>query len=706
MHATVAAVAAACVSFSREARATLAVMPYHSDGIILQLRSAILVDERDLMGPVPLAACSSLDDGPFCQPWITRNDGTSRRLLSPRPVSGDSWTIDVAGSTASEAPAVAAGDGEGVLNLAPEASGWLSDVARYVVDGVLSSKMQRLHTDAFDWSAETYQAFSSDVSRMLVEASAGKSTVGGRPSRQSRSRCFRIDFQRLPLLGGYLARGFSAGLPPSLAAEWEGIWEVTPALHAQGPGAGASGGRVPWASQVTLRSALGYLTFQRPVILRRLLLAVPGSPDTEEYRTWRGGPVGASWGLDSLVCGRLQRREMWCTSLAQLAATTWSLGGAGDAKGHVWTYVDVGNSFFAVDEVAFVAVPAGGLSVGLVEVAASPTYALPATGGAEPPARAGVRRTMPREQRVVLLRRHQERDAADPLSLPGHQMEPSLATISSDAATWNMNEVLQYNMRLRPVAQRGLRAAMSARNVANEDPPPMTEVLQALNMDLLRRPLGMSSKRLLEESSVLRGAVQQLQDDDVLARMKPGSLDALVQKRLREQSLDCLLTLQALWRAMIAGDPRLADQVQSIAKGRTSTPAGAPESKAAAATPGGVLAAMTKLSKRAQQMAMQMDTGAGAIAVEMVRSDATPRQSSTAKVTGGRRGRELLERLQAEFQEAAARLDEAAAGQVTDVLKRMLGRAVEQAHVEAGAEATQEDAYFLDELPEFIASVG
>merc|ERR1719456_485728 len=51
----------------RVVRSALSVMPHHSDGIVMQLRSAILLDEKDLVGPVPPKKCSSLDDGPFCE---------------------------------------------------------------------------------------------------------------------------------------------------------------------------------------------------------------------------------------------------------------------------------------------------------------------------------------------------------------------------------------------------------------------------------------------------------------------------------------------------------------------------------------------------------------------------------------------------------------------------------------------------------------
>ena len=238
-RAAAAALAASLLALLPDgARAALSVMPHRSDGIVMQLRSAIMFDEKDLTGPLRPAVCSSLDDGPHCA------------------------RLSLAGG-----PGVAAG------SPAAEGSFFFGDGrhsgAHYVVDGVLSSQMQARNKDAFAWSPETFHTFSSLVSKVIID-SLGKAediTKGGSlkmgdslvsAATRSGSQCFRLAFNRLRPGEAYLPRDFSAGLPKAVGISWEGQWEVDEAS----PGSArrprmpprADGLRLPWATVVRLRT--------------------------------------------------------------------------------------------------------------------------------------------------------------------------------------------------------------------------------------------------------------------------------------------------------------------------------------------------------------------------------------------------------------------------------------------------------------------
>merc|ERR1719215_2211416 len=109
--------------------------------MILQLRAAVTLDERDLLGPEPMRACSSLDDGPFCVPFTTEGDIVQHSVGQGFGPGGDP-SSDVI--------------------IEPERS------AQYVVDGVLSKRLRVENEGAFAWSTETYRTFSNLVSRVVV----------------------------------------------------------------------------------------------------------------------------------------------------------------------------------------------------------------------------------------------------------------------------------------------------------------------------------------------------------------------------------------------------------------------------------------------------------------------------------------------------------------------------------------------------------
>eukprot|EP00406_Dinophysis_acuminata_P057414 CAMPEP_0179283910 /NCGR_PEP_ID=MMETSP0797-20121207/38418_1 /TAXON_ID=47934 /ORGANISM="Dinophysis acuminata, Strain DAEP01" /LENGTH=185 /DNA_ID=CAMNT_0020992675 /DNA_START=56 /DNA_END=609 /DNA_ORIENTATION=+ len=145
----------------RATYAALSVMPHQSDGIVMLLRSAIMLDEKDLSGPLLPTACSSLEDGPYCERFSLRGGGENLRIDS-------GW--DRAGA--------------GAIFLS---GGDQQSSAQFVVDGVLSHRMQARNREAFDWQPETYRTFSNLVSRVISE-SLGSATDAIKQGQSARSR--------------------------------------------------------------------------------------------------------------------------------------------------------------------------------------------------------------------------------------------------------------------------------------------------------------------------------------------------------------------------------------------------------------------------------------------------------------------------------------------------------------------------------------
>lgn len=504
------------------ARAALSVMPHQSDAIIMQLRGAIALEEQDLLGPSLPTGCSSLDDGPFCSRLAL--EGASSSYTSrhgyggSRPSSGE-----------------------------------------FVVDGVLSTRMQVRNKGAFDWSAETFRGFSNLVSRVISDSlgspqaitrradgsapSSSASSSSRPPAARTGSQCFWIRLDRLPPYEAFLPRGFSAGLPSALAATWEGLWEVS--ADADAAAATASGRhterlRTPWATRLVLRTVVGYLRFAMPVVLRRVLVGIPG-----EYAT---GAEAARWGHGGMICGRRARREKWCVPLERVLAMARANEDIGREQGHAGlVYADVGNSLYAVDEIAFIAVPPGDLRVAMVEVAATlpshPLYGI-----------------TPESRMVVLLR---QLPATTSSGAPGtDRIEPLMLAVSRDAAIWDVNEVLGLHMTLRAAtstvvgpkaggAAAPQLAAGAGASTTDTEGGAMTlqsfqEILKDLRDGRIGPPPGVSVAQLRKEVEVLVKATQELQDDDVLLY---GKIEALLRQKLREKALDGLIALQASWQS-------------------------------------------------------------------------------------------------------------------------------------------------------------
>jgi len=290
---------------------------------------------------------------------------------------------------------------------------------------------------------------------------------------------------------------------------WEGLWEAS----------------LPWATCVVLHTALGYLRFAQPLVVRRLVVGVPALaplPDASEE----------SWGKGGLVCGRLRGREQWCSSLDQVAASARSAAQAAgtatkDDTGRGLLFTNVGNSIHAIDEIAVIAAPPSGLTIALVEVVATlpshPMHGLPA------------------QRRVVLLRRPARGQDTK-------HVEPVLATVSRDAAIWNMNEVLNHHMQLRTPAV-GARHAMASETAqsAQKELRSFQEMLQGLKAARIPPPPGVTFAQLKKEVKVLVASTNEIQDNDVLLHSK---IESLLQQRLREKGLDGLVALQAAWQRL------------------------------------------------------------------------------------------------------------------------------------------------------------
>jgi len=252
----------------------------------------------------------------------------------------------------------------------------------------------------------------------------------------------------------------------------------------------------------------------------------------------RGGSISGglspegdnAWGRGGLVCGRLVRVEQWCMALDQAAASVRRgevpVDDASDDEG-AFLYVDLGNSILAVDEIAFVAMPPGGLRLALVDVVATPpSHPLHNQATAV--------------QRVVLLQRPTRGQDSSAL------VEPVLATVSRDAALWDINEVLDQHLTLRaprravPGRARAAPEAAAQTNLAS-----FQEMLQGLKAARIPLPPGVTTAQLKREVAALVASTREIQDDDVLLH---GRIESLLQQRLREKGLDALLALQAAWR--------------------------------------------------------------------------------------------------------------------------------------------------------------
>lgn len=460
------------------ADAALSVLSQQSDGIVVQLRSTILLDDKDLFGPIPVTTCSSMDDGPFCE------------KLGGLPNWLDADTR--ARSAASSEMILAAGDYS----------------AHSVVDGVLSQRLRTRNEEAFDWSTETQRTFSGLVSRVVGDSLGGSKRLIGTSSARSGAQSFRFQFDRLRPWWRRVPESFSDGLPASLGVSWSGAWAIASDFSGE-----FVGSDLPvWRTFLSLETSVGYLRFKTQVVVRKLILSVPF-------------PEKAA---GCLVCGRLKGTERWCSALD--SSTAGSL------------YIDVGNSFYGVDEVAFVAVPPKGVIVHLVEVAATVPSRLHGEAA---------------ERKVVLLKRPDLKQG-----LASKLIEPSFTTVSRDAPFWNLNEVVQQNMLLRSpphVASVAASTPSSKKKKGSSSTSTFSgvsgflEMLQALKSGSIKSPAGVPLSQLKKEMAVLVASTKEIQDDDVLMHSK---IDSLLQQRVRERSLDGLLALQAEWgRRDMQGSP-------------------------------------------------------------------------------------------------------------------------------------------------------
>lgn len=456
--------------FGEFTEAALSVLPHQSDGIVVQLRSTILLDDKDLFGPTPVTTCSSMDDGPFCEQFGSLPDWRDADMRARSVVSSEMI--------------LAAGDYS----------------AHSVVDGVLSQRLRARNVEAFDWSSETQRTFSSLVSRVVGD-SLGKGAKGlvGTSSTRSGAQTFRFQFSRLRPWWRRVPESFSDGLPASLGASWSGVWSITAGSRGELVGSDLP----PWKTCVSLETSVGYLRFKTQVVVRKLVLSVLSKPETA------GG---------CLVCGRLNGKERWCSALDHLAAGS--------------PYVDVGNSFYAVDEVAIVAAPPEGITIHLVEVAATVPSRLHGEAA---------------ERKVVLLKRLDSKQG-----LPSKLMEPAFTTVSRDAPFWDLNEVVQQNMLLRtpPLVASVAAVVLTSKKEGSpsatifNDVSGFLEMLQSLKNGSIKAPAGVTLTQLKKEMAVLVASTKEIQDDDVLLHSK---IDSLLQQRVREKGLDGLLALQAEW---------------------------------------------------------------------------------------------------------------------------------------------------------------
>eukprot|EP00927_Polykrikos_kofoidii_P060878 TRINITY_DN55782_c0_g1_i1.p1 TRINITY_DN55782_c0_g1~~TRINITY_DN55782_c0_g1_i1.p1 ORF type:complete len:736 (+),score=96.46 TRINITY_DN55782_c0_g1_i1:330-2210(+) len=478
---------------------------------------------------MPQAACSSLDDGPFCEGFGPLALMTS----SAEEVDNRIFVDDV------------------------------SESARFVVDGVLFSKLRARNQEAFDWSAETLRTFSTLVSRVILEAvrppvvgSSSGVRFAHDPSAEqtaqmkqmmipvkSVTKCFRLAFDRLPFGQNDVPFGFSAGLPAAFSVNWEGDWKVDVVsrlpVHNQPRRSPRVNDVPPWRTRAVLRSALGYLRFAQPVVVRRFVIGVPLMRDRVH-----GDQNPATWGKNGLVCGRLEGKEQWCSSLAKTAASASSDDyGLDDVVGGLpLLLVDVSNSILAVDEIALICIPKDGIRVAMLEI------------GATPPSDPS-QSTQPSKRRVVMLRRPRG-DGAVP-SLGGDdtgssdglmdQLEPVLATVSLDAALWDLNDLIRHNMQLRgPVIDRAFVGPLEG---IQGRPTITLKNFQTMLRDLKAKtfipPQGITQERIKRELAAMVSSTNVMKDEEVLVHSQ---VESLLHQRLWSNSLDGLIVLHALWQ--------------------------------------------------------------------------------------------------------------------------------------------------------------
>eukprot|EP00928_Gymnodinium_smaydae_P096519 TRINITY_DN8545_c0_g1_i1.p1 TRINITY_DN8545_c0_g1~~TRINITY_DN8545_c0_g1_i1.p1 ORF type:complete len:779 (-),score=135.50 TRINITY_DN8545_c0_g1_i1:433-2613(-) len=452
--------------------------------MIIDLRSAVTFEEQDLLGPAPTSGCSSLDDGPFCVPFTSDPDGVGG-------VSSEGSTLDVM--------------------IEPDRS------AQFVVDGVLSRRLRQQNEQAFSWSSETYRTFSNLVSKVVGGGAQSEDPQAGWSSKTARSgsQCFRVRFDRFMPSEMYVPKKFSSGIPEEFEMEWDGVWEVDASRPAR-----PTQSRLPaFGTHVVLRTKIGFIHFELPVVVHTLLIGVP--------RLTRHG-ADASWGRGCSVCGRLGGQEQWCVSLDTVARNRVPERLDDDTSSD-FEYANIGNSIFAVDEIAVIWTPTSGLRVYSLEVMATlrshPLHDL-----------------IPTERRVVLLRRP-TRDSQSTA-----QIEPVLSTVSRDAAIWDMNDVVRQNMMIRqPEVHSAFAASASTakRETLSFGFRAFPEMLKALKSGLIPPLAGVTFSRLKKEVGVLVESTKEINYLDVLQHSK---IESLLDQRLREKNLDGLRALQEAWR--------------------------------------------------------------------------------------------------------------------------------------------------------------
>lgn len=261
-------------------------------------------------------------------------------------------------------------------------------------------------------------------------------------------RCFRFLFHLLPPSMTIVPRTFSGGLPQAFGVEWEGNWEVVQVDRSRALrdiwatscsssalmssfAAAYGNDRTLSVAQVSLRSPVGYIRFQRPVIVNRLVLVVP---DRNENRA-------------GYICGFYLGAEQWC---ATVNLETWR------ANGH--SFAEVGNSLHAVDEIAFSTSLEGGahtLCIALLELSAAAVLAARLSLWTElfRIVRSLHKTVTSGHRHVVLLRRIEGDGTKETESSTGVTIEPVLATLSTDTAVWTLNQIIHSRMRLRADAR-------------------------------------------------------------------------------------------------------------------------------------------------------------------------------------------------------------------------------------------------------------
>jgi len=488
---TASAIALSCPWIAHSA---LSVLPHQSDGIVMQLRSAILFDEKDLIGPLPPSECSSLSDGPFCDRFIV-DDSPSFQTES---LSGRS--DGQAGSDFF----ISRGD---------------QNSAQFVVDGVLSARLQDRNKEAFDWGLETYRVFSQLVSKVISDSLLDREPGRGSPisgsfsGTRTGSKCFSLALNTIMPSVTRLPQDFANGFPTGLAPKWEGQWDVQGARSVSTKAEQSRKEHLPWATRLVLKTSVGYIRFQSPVVIRCLLVGIPSSS--------KGDPI---WGQGGLVCGRAEGKEQWCVYLDHKTALAHGPEGNTMPSDADFIYAEIGNSLRAADEIAFVGIPSEGLYIAKLEVVAThPAH--PRHGQAVA------------SRQAVLLKR------SGGSTYESKQVEPVLATVARDAAVWDLNDVLRNHMQLRSPRVRGKAGSESKRSPFALRS--FRDMLKGLQDGTIQPPHGVRLAQLKKEVRSLIASTKEVQDDDVLVHSK---IESLLQVRMREKNLDALLALQAEWQ--------------------------------------------------------------------------------------------------------------------------------------------------------------